>query len=179
MLIYILGARGLKRRSAAARLLISWIRIPPRAWTFFCCDCCLLSGRGLCDELITDPEEFYRLWCVVVCDPVASRMRRSNQSVVIELNKRRDITGCISYMPLIVTVKHDCWMSSDRLQCSGRLKKDKRKYFGCKMRNQDKSWAPHICCVTGLRLLTGWVNVSLQIPFGLPIVWNVPKDHSI
>jgi len=27
-----------------------------------------LSGRGLCDELITRPEEFYRLWCVVVCD---------------------------------------------------------------------------------------------------------------
>ena len=28
----------------------------------------MLSGRGLCDELITRPEEFYRLWCVVVCD---------------------------------------------------------------------------------------------------------------
>jgi hypothetical protein len=28
----------------------------------------MLSGRGLCDELITHPEEFYRLWCVVVCD---------------------------------------------------------------------------------------------------------------
>ena len=26
------------------------------------------SGRGLCDELITRPEESYRLWCVVVCD---------------------------------------------------------------------------------------------------------------
>jgi len=29
--------------------------------------CCVLSGRGLCDELITRPEESYRLWCVVVC----------------------------------------------------------------------------------------------------------------
>jgi len=28
----------------------------------------VLSGRGLCDELITRPEEPYRLWCVVVCD---------------------------------------------------------------------------------------------------------------
>ena len=34
----------------------------------------MLSGRGLCDELITRPEESYRLWCVVVCDPEASRM---------------------------------------------------------------------------------------------------------
>ena len=28
----------------------------------------MLSGRGLCDELITHPEESYRLCCVVVCD---------------------------------------------------------------------------------------------------------------
>jgi len=28
----------------------------------------VLSGRGLRDELITHPEESYRLWCVVVCD---------------------------------------------------------------------------------------------------------------
>ena len=32
-----------------------------------CCECCVLSGRGLCDELITRPEESYRLWRVV-CD---------------------------------------------------------------------------------------------------------------
>jgi len=25
-----------------------------------------LSGRCLCDKLITSPEEFYRLWCVIV-----------------------------------------------------------------------------------------------------------------
>jgi len=35
---------------------------------FVCCECCVLSGRGLCDELIIRPEESFRLWCVVVCD---------------------------------------------------------------------------------------------------------------
>jgi len=33
-----------------------------------------LSGRGLCDELITRPEESCRLCCVVVCDLETSRM---------------------------------------------------------------------------------------------------------
>jgi len=33
-----------------------------------------LSGRGLCDELITRPEESYRLCCVVVCGLETSRM---------------------------------------------------------------------------------------------------------
>ena len=39
-----------------------------------CCECCVLSGRGLCDELIIRPEESYRLWCVVVCDLETSRI---------------------------------------------------------------------------------------------------------
>jgi hypothetical protein len=34
--------------------------------------CCVLSGRGLCDELITRPEESYRLWRVDVCDQETS-----------------------------------------------------------------------------------------------------------
>ena len=66
--------RGLWRRSAAARLLRSWVRIPPGAWMFVCCVCRVLSGRGLCDELITRPEESYRLCCVVVCDLETSRI---------------------------------------------------------------------------------------------------------
>jgi len=33
-----------------------------------------LSGRGLCDELITRPEESYRLCGVVVCDLETSRI---------------------------------------------------------------------------------------------------------
>ena len=38
---------------------------------------CVLSGRGLCDELITRPEESYRLCCVVVCDLETSTMGAS------------------------------------------------------------------------------------------------------
>jgi hypothetical protein len=41
-----------------------------------CLLCCVLSGRGLCDKLITRPEESYRMWCVVVRDLETSRMRR-------------------------------------------------------------------------------------------------------
>jgi len=36
----------------------------------------MLSGRGLCDELIIPPEESYRLWCVVLCILETSWMRR-------------------------------------------------------------------------------------------------------
>ena len=49
-------------------LLGLWVQIPLGAWMFVCCECCVLSGRGLCDELITRPEESYQLWYVAVCD---------------------------------------------------------------------------------------------------------------
>ena len=65
-----------RRRSAAARLLGFWVRIPPAALMSVCCECCVLSGTGVCDELITRPEESYLLWYVVVCALETSRMRR-------------------------------------------------------------------------------------------------------
>jgi hypothetical protein len=37
-----------------------------------CLLCVLCSDRGLCDELITRPEESYRLWSVAVCDQETS-----------------------------------------------------------------------------------------------------------
>jgi len=40
----------------------------------------VLSGRGLCDGLITLPEESYQLWRVVVCDQETSKTRRLKPS---------------------------------------------------------------------------------------------------
>jgi len=67
---------SLRRGSVAAGMLRLWVRIPQGAWMSVCCKCCVLSGRGLCDELITRPEESYRMWCVVVCDLETSCIRR-------------------------------------------------------------------------------------------------------
>jgi len=64
--IYYLTA-GLRHTTAATRLLGLSVRIPPETWMSVCCECCVLSGRGLRDELITHPEESYSLLCVVVC----------------------------------------------------------------------------------------------------------------
>ena len=68
---------------------------------FVCCECCLLSGRGLCDELITRPEESYRLWCVVMCDLETSRMRRRWTGAP---QKKK-----ISHILLRVLLHHHCY----------------------------------------------------------------------
>jgi hypothetical protein len=68
--------RGLRRGSAVARPA-KIVGSNPTGGVDVCCECCVLSGRGLCDGLITSPEESYRLWRVVVCDLETSWMRRS------------------------------------------------------------------------------------------------------
>ena len=35
---------------------------PAGSWISVCCECCVLSGRGLCVGPITRPEAFYRMW---------------------------------------------------------------------------------------------------------------------
>jgi hypothetical protein len=41
-----------------------WVRISQGEWMSVSCECRVLSGRGLCDGLITRPEESCRMWCV-------------------------------------------------------------------------------------------------------------------
>ena len=82
--------RGLRCRSAAVRLLRLWVRNPP-GYGCVCCECCVLSGRGLCDKLITRPEESYRLWCVVVCDLTTSLMRRPWPPLGRSPNRKKNV----------------------------------------------------------------------------------------
>jgi len=84
-------------RSKAARLLRLWVRIPPGAWMSLCVECCMLSGRGLCDEPITRPEESYRLYCVVVCDlkPRERGGPGSLGAVAPKTNKQKDSSSKI------------------------------------------------------------------------------------
>ena len=116
---------GLRRRSAAARLLRLWVGIPPGAWMFFCCECCVWSGRGLCDELITLREESYRLWCVVVCDLETSWMGRPWPTGICRV---KNIHAYQFWLILrYFFSRHSLWR---------RLTSQNRRVWGCKQRTQ-------------------------------------------
>jgi len=51
-------ACGLRRRSAAAALLLLWVRVPLKAWKFSLVFVACCVGSGLRDELITHSEEY-------------------------------------------------------------------------------------------------------------------------
>jgi hypothetical protein len=90
---------------------------------FVCCECCVLSGRGLCDELITRPEESYRLWCVV-CDLETSRMRRllptggllcQNQTPVSYYRISAEFIGTVAEMYKVYRAWTFCKFMTSRL----------------------------------------------------------------
>ena len=71
--------RGLTQGSVATRLLGLRVLTQSGALMFVPCECCVLSGRGLCVGLITCPEESYR-GCACVCACVSvSVIRCSNE----------------------------------------------------------------------------------------------------
>jgi hypothetical protein len=58
---------GLRRVSAAARLLGLRVRIQPTAWISVCWECCVLAGRDLCKEQMLRSEKAIEDVCVCVC----------------------------------------------------------------------------------------------------------------
>ena len=49
-----------------------------------------------------------------------------------------------------------------------------------KVGDQDKSWAPHICCCKCATNLSQWLNgKSHAMPFAVPMLWREPSNHTI
>ena len=51
-------------------------------------------------------------------------------------------------------------------------------YFDCKIGDQDKFWAPHICCKPSYNGLTAWFNgKKAAFNFAVLMVWREPRNH--
>jgi hypothetical protein len=69
-------------------------------------------------------------------------------------------------------------LASQKRAISPIVKKAYQFYFGCKIGDQDKVWAPHICCSTCARDLPKWLKgEKVAMPFAVPMVWREPSNH--
>jgi len=66
-------------------------------------------------------------------------------------------------------------LSSQKRTITAMVKKGCHLYFGCKIGDQDKSWAPHVCCNTCATNLRQWLN---RKGFAVPMIWREPTDHT-
>ncbi|GBN01256.1 hypothetical protein AVEN_114379-1 [Araneus ventricosus] len=61
---------------------------------------------------------------------------------------------------------------------SAVVKKAYHLYFGCKIGDQDKYWAPHVCCRTCAITLSKWFHGKRKaMPFAVPVIWREPTNH--
>jgi len=104
-----------------------------------------LSGRGLCDELITRPEESYRLCCVVVCDLETSRMGAPYIYDISHLRVKP------KYLPQHPTLKHPptTFLHQRERPCFTSTQNNRRNYTSVDLnlyifgyQTEDKNTAP-------------------------------------
>jgi len=84
---------------------------------------------------------------------------------------------CVNSSDAFCYVRSEVTFKSQRRSFTPLIKKCYEHYFGCKVVDQDKSGAPHFCCVTCARRLAAWTKGSHCMPFAIPMVWREPTDH--
>lgn len=85
--------------------------------------------------------------------------------------------GCINCSDSFCYICGEVTFKAQRRPFTPRIRKCYELYFKCKVGDQDKTWAPHFCCITCVSLLTSWSQGSRHMQFGVPMVWREPKDH--
>ena len=51
-------------------------------------------------------------------------------------------------------------------------------YFGIKLADQHKAWAPHMVYKACTETLRRWTNGKRSLNFGIPLVWREPTNHA-
>lgn len=68
--------------------------------------------------------------------------------------------------------------SKHRKSLTPLIRKAYELYFDCKVGDQDKSWAPHMCCFNCDTKLRNWMNGKKRsMGFAVPMIWREPKNH--
>ena len=58
------------------------------------------------------------------------------------------------------------------------IKQTYHAYFGMKLSDQDKAWAPHMVCKSCIEYLRQWnKGKKTNLKVGIPIVWREPRNH--
>ena len=85
---------------------------------------------------------------------------------------------CVNHPDRFCYVCGELTFRSQKRKFTTLVMKAYELYFGIKIGDMDKTWAPHICCKTCLTLLTSWLQGrSRKMRFSVPMIWREPKDH--
>ena len=86
--------------------------------------------------------------------------------------------SCLNHLDIFCYICGSYASKEQRKPISAFVKRAYFTYFGVRVGDQDKQWAPHIACKTCVEHLRQWINGKRQsLQFGVPMVWREPKNH--
>ena len=87
--------------------------------------------------------------------------------------------GCLNKANFFCYVCGDFTTVAQRRTITSLLRTAYFHNFDCKISDQNKSWAPHICCKPCYNGLTAWFNgKKAAFNFAVPMVWREPRNHA-
>ena len=101
--------------------------------------------------------------------------KAKNEKVVEMSTKRRQ---CQSNPKVYGYICGEYMMAKYRFNARDFIKTVYEAYFGMKLGDQNKSWAPHQQCQHCTEMLCFWIQGKIRLMwFGVPMVWHEPKNH--
>ena len=86
--------------------------------------------------------------------------------------------GCTNDPNIFCYICGEYVVKSQRQNITNFVKNVYYAYFGIKLGDQDKTWAPHKVCRSCVKSLRRWSKGKQKsISFGVPMVWREPKGH--
>ena len=84
---------------------------------------------------------------------------------------------CLNSPDLFCYICGEYTITHQRRNIDDFVKKAYQAYFGLKLADQDKHWAPHIVCSKCVETLRNWTKGNRHMQFGIPMVWRIPQNH--
>ena len=117
------------------------------------------------------------MWLTVLCRFLARTQCVTVWKALSVCSTINKPTKCVNSYDAFCCICGEVTFQSRRRSFTPLIKKFYDHYFGCKVGDQYKSWAPHFCCVTCARRLAAWAKGSHCMPFIIRMVWREPTDH--
>lgn len=86
--------------------------------------------------------------------------------------------NCVNHPDNFCYICGELTFKEQRRSLTPAVKKCYEQYFGCKVGDQGKNWAPHVCCSTCVKRLGDWVKGCRHMNFAIPMIWREQQDHS-
>ena len=117
--------------------------------------------------------QLHRCSIVQVC--ICTLGQQQQHIFLIMASSRRK---CVNDPDTFCYICGDYTVPENRRGITDFVKRAYLGYFGCKLGDQDKSWAPHSVCLACMSHLREWTKGKRKsVGFGVPMVWREPTNH--